>query len=777
MKSIFSSFLNKGTKKSYFELITDEDYYYVVKLKNEPIFYAKKREHASDLIKKLEGIYDWRKVDNLTELQQASPTTYNLIRPYLQKYGCPREFNGNYMITKSDNTVSYRLVDYSIATGEHLVEGLAIRQSDDRYHLDNVSTGRSLTFMESKELLVNFYEETKKLIPWNQKDLPSMIDTDTELRTYLKAAKNSVLNGNDIPELPVSTVSRLQFKIYGGDNEEKLTVFVEAMSKLHNMVGLNDAKSKIESFIKAYSVNKKLAARNFDIADDSLHSLFIGPPGTGKTEVARLMVDILWSLDMIEERKLIEGSKETLVKAAIGGTEEATQEVIRQARGGLLFIDEAGTLAGNTTSGEGQDYGKIAIDTIMRALDKTDENGKKIVAIFASYPKEMETLLETNPGLRSRFPFTFEFNSFTPTELITITRQKLMERHCDPKNVDSIITKLIESKAKSGSLQGNARDIRVLVEEIVRNHKVRISDSNESFGLLTEEDFSTLLNVNSVKTNEGLINLRKEGEKELAEFIGAESIKEDIQTWVNILELNQIRYEQGSEVAPPRLHMALKGNPGVGKTTLARILAKIFKGMGILSRGHLVEIQAKDLVGTHLGHTPQKVNDIVKSAMGGILFIDEFYSLIEGDNDTFGKEAIVKLMAAMENNPKDFLVIVAGYVDQMDRIFQVNPGFPSRLSEQFVLEDYTAEELSQIFTLNMNSDKLIMGTNVLETAKHYITKAKIENNADNSNGRWVRRFVDQIKKAQANRWVKEGKNQLETQLVKEDDIHRAYVKL
>ena len=182
------------------------------------------------------------------------------------------------------------------------------------------------------------------------------------------------------------------------------------------------------------------------------------------------------------------------------------------------------------------------------------------------------------------------------------------------------------------------------------------------------------LNRNNHELNDAL--------NDLNELVGLKNVKLLIKQLEAYIYLEQMRKEKGLKYEPLTLHMIFKGNPGTGKTTVARLLGRILKGIGILSKGHVVEVERADLVGEYIGHTAQKVRENVKRASGGILFIDEAYSLARGGEKDFGKEAIDTLVKAMEDHKSEFILILAGYRDEMEFFLNTNPGLKSRFSLQ-----------------------------------------------------------------------------------------------
>ena len=237
---------------------------------------------------------------------------------------------------------------------------------------------------------------------------------------------------------------------------------------------------------------------------------------------------------------------------------------------------------------------------------------------------------------------------------------------------------------------------------------------------------------------------------DLDALVGLASVKEEIKTLSNFLKIQQKRKEQGLKASSISYHCVFTGNPGTGKTTVARIVAQIYKDLGILSKGHLVETDRAGLVGEYVGHTAVKTNNIIDSALDGVLFIDEAYSLIGSGND-FGKEAIATLLKRMEDDRDRLVVILAGYSNEMQDFINTNPGLQSRFNRYIEFPDYSAEELLQIFEKNIRKYDYQLDDEALAAMEVYFQYAVDNKDANFGNGRFVRNVFEKTLERQANR--------------------------
>ena len=242
--------------------------------------------------------------------------------------------------------------------------------------------------------------------------------------------------------------------------------------------------------------------------------------------------------------------------------------------------------------------------------------------------------------------------------------------------------------------------------------------------------------------------------EELNTLVGLKSVKQDLTNLINLVKIRKLREERGMKQPDITLHLVFSGNPGTGKTTVARLLAKIYKVLGVVSEGQLIEVDRSNLVAGYIGQTATQTAEIVESAIGGILFIDEAYTLVKGgDEKDFGQEAIDTLLKLMEDNRDDLIVIVAGYTDKMEEFVNSNPGLKSRFNKYIFFSDYSGDELTEIFNNMAKKQEYIPDEEASEYIKDYLTKRAKAHEENFANAREARNYLERCIERQATRIV------------------------
>ena len=239
--------------------------------------------------------------------------------------------------------------------------------------------------------------------------------------------------------------------------------------------------------------------------------------------------------------------------------------------------------------------------------------------------------------------------------------------------------------------------------------------------------------------------------EQLEDLVGLEEVKKDVKNLMNLVKVRKLRQENDLPVPPMSLHMVFMGNPGTGKTTVARLVSGLYAAIGVLSKGQLVEVDRSGLVAGYVGQTALKTQEVIKSALGGVLFIDEAYSLSSGGENDFGREAIETILKAMEDHRDDLIVIVAGYTGPMEKFLTSNPGLESRFNKYFFFPDYNGEQLMAIFRKQCEKNGYKMTEETEKAAVELFTQLYEERNENFGNGRDVRNAFEDMIVRQSNR--------------------------
>lgn len=530
-------------------------------------------------------------------------------------------------------------------------------------------------------------------------------------------------------------------------NPSDMTIEV-VMKELDGLIGLSEIKNKIKEYshyLTFIALRKNKGLKEKEVIN--LNAIFKGNPGTGKTTIARKLGKIYHSLGLLSKGHVYEVDRSDLVAEFIGQTAPKTKAALKKAKGGILFIDEAYSLA--RKDDDAKDFGKEAIEMLLKELSDNED----IAIICAGYPAEMDNFLESNPGLKSRFNMFYDFPDYVPQELLQIAHYASEKRgiKLNPQASELLYKKLVEAYRERDKFFGNARLVNSLVDECKMNLGLRVM--NTPFPeKLTPDELSLILpdDIEKLSFKKKPISadipideeLLKESVSKIKRMIGLETVKEDID---ELIKLVRFYNETGRDVRQSfSLHTVFTGNPGTGKTTVARILAQIYKALGILERGHLIECDRQSLVGGYVGQTAIKTAEIIDRAMGGVLFIDEAYSLTEGGQSDFGKEAIEILLKRMEDRRGDFIVIAAGYTDNMKRFIESNPGLKSRFDRTFHFEDFNTNELFEIASNQLAENNLSSDETAKNELQNILSEMYKSRDKYFGNGRAVRKLVEEI---------------------------------
>ena len=518
----------------------------------------------------------------------------------------------------------------------------------------------------------------------------------------------------------------------------------DVLAELDSLVGLDEVKAEVRKLVNLAKVNEARRAQGLKVPPMSYHMVFTGNPGTGKTTVARIVARAFRALGIARTGQLVETDRAGLVGTYAGETATKTNAKVDEAIGGVLFVDEAYQLV----SGDNDNYGKEAIAALIKRME---DDRDKLIVIAAGYTDEMRDFLDANPGMRSRIARTIEFPDYSAPELAAIFRS--MARKNDyilapdlENGLDAAIAKLT---ARRDRTFGNARFVRQLFEDATGRQANRLAES----GSLDADALKTLV-LADLAVGERKADLHaptvEEVLAELDALTGMKPVKEEVRRLVATVKANKLRAEKGvGGDVTMSYNFVFTGNPGTGKTTVARILGRAFRALGVLERANFVETDRSGLVAKYEGQTAAKTNKLIDSAAGGILFIDEAYQLNQGENDQYGAEAVATLLKRMEDARGTMVVIIAGYKEEMKKFMAINSGLESRFNRTIEFPDYSAKELAEIYRSMAKKAKYTLSADTDHWLEPYISMLTKERGKSFGNARWARNLFEKSIERQA----------------------------
>jgi SpoVK/Ycf46/Vps4 family AAA+-type ATPase len=522
----------------------------------------------------------------------------------------------------------------------------------------------------------------------------------------------------------------------------------DILKDLDKYIGMDEVKAAVREIAYAVKNSVERAERGLGEQEKmSMHIILTGNPGTGKTTIARKLGEILASIGYLDSGHVVEVDRAKMVSPYQGETPKVVDRLCDKAMGGILFVDEAYTLAPVSQAGDRDNQGAQALEKLMKRME--DDRGKFVV-IAAGYRTEMDNLFRINPGFRSRFNYFLNIEDYTPDQLYQIMLVFAKEKkYLFSEQAEALTKKMITELYKSRDKDfANGRTMRSLFDQICKKQAQRLQ--GESISTMSNEELMTIEDQDIPYEAPQAVDYT-ECLKKLDGLVGLGGVKKEIS---NLAAYLNLQIKRGETNTFQGKHYVFTGNPGTGKTTVARIMADVFKTLGIVSRGQLVEADRAKLVAGYSGQTAIKTNQLVDQAMGGVLFIDEAYTLKSNDGDSFGAEAIDTLLKRLEDDRGKFICIVAGYTDQMHDFIDTNPGLRSRFTQTIHFDDYTPDELTQIF-INLAKGKSFTIDEETEGAIHReFEQLYLRRDKNFGNAREARRIFDGAVERQSQRLVK-----------------------
>lgn len=573
---------------------------------------------------------------------------------------------------------------------------------------------------EIQRLLTRLRLESQVIYPFNQID---------KLAAYF-GARNWLLRH-----------WRAQFTKYGKVNKEIAVQrkWIEsalpdktAWERLSEMIGLDSVKNRISGQMQVMKIHaqKKLGSKPV------LHMIFRGNPGTGKTTVARLLGELYREIGALKRGHVREvASLSEIVAEYVGGTSPKMNQVIDEALDGVLFIDEAYQLGSNDA------FARQALETLLTRLENDSD---RLAVILAGYPDDMDNLLKTNAGLKRRFPTIIDFEDYNPAQLETILKRFLEEAKLSPSaKMDKVLFDVVTGMhIMRDKTFGNAGDMRNLSQALFLNWSSRIGKTGDLGATLEPIDLPDTYRK-YLPTGQSANTPPQDMDSILAsmdELTGLEEVKETLRSFVTAF---MVQKKIGASESPNK-NIIFLGNPGTGKTTVARILGKLFREIGALKKGHTEEISSlSKIVAEHVGGTSPLMDSEIDKAMDGVLFIDEAYQLGEKDNP-HAKQALETLLPRLENDRDRLSVILAGYSKEMEDLLKINPGLGSRFPTMVRFRDFTPAELLDILKKFLAERKLKVSTEMCFVLADCVNGMYARRDKHFGNARSMRNLADAL---------------------------------
>lgn len=519
--------------------------------------------------------------------------------------------------------------------------------------------------------------------------------------------------------------------------------------KLNKLIGLDIVKKQIESIIASDLVEKeRIKHKGKDYQACSMNMIFGGNPGSAKTTVAKLFAGIAKEKGILKSGAFVERGGMDLDGL---GCVTAIREAFLAAKGGVLFIDEAYSMVSDT-----------AVTVLIQEMENRRED---VIVILAGYNDRMRDFMKINEGLKSRIPHWVDFPDYTADELTDIFKLMIEERGFQVTDEATKEAHYIFEKVRNTDNFGNGGYVRNLIDRASQNQAVRLLSDGKDASVIKKKELFQITKDDISLLEEGLKNEREPGtaKKELDNMIGLASVKKIIHKAIAHYKLNKLCIAKGIAREKASLHMVFTGNPGTAKTSVARLFAEILKDEKVLSTGTFVEVGRADLVGDHVGATAPLVKRKFKEAQGGILFIDEAYSLCDSYENGFGDEAINTIVQEMENHRDNIIVIFAGYKEPMQRFLDRNPGMLSRIAFQIEFDDYTTEELCDIAKLMASKKQMTITDAAMDKLRENFDIVREE--ADYGNGRFVRKTLEEAEMNLAERVLQYKESEITKELI------------
>ncbi|KAI1851825.1 hypothetical protein JX265_013182 [Neoarthrinium moseri] len=506
------------------------------------------------------------------------------------------------------------------------------------------------------------------------------------------------------------------------------------LDELMAMIGLEEVKLE---FLEIKNMVDTKIRQNVEFSKQRYGCSLLGNPGTGKTTVARLYAQFLGSLGVIPGSQFEETTGSKLANMGVSGCQTLVDNMLNDG-GGIIFIDEAYQLTSGNSPG-----GNAVLDYLLAEVENLTG---KIVFVLAGYDKQMESFYAHNPGLPSRFPISIKFADYTDKELLNILIYKIHKNYNDSmqceEGMSGLFARIVARRIGRGRGRegfGNARTVENVLDSITKRQATRIAKERRS--KLKPDDFLlTKEDLIGPKPSEAIA--KSEGWRKLNEMVGLSAVKEAVKSLVDSIQQNYDRELAEQPLIEYSLNKVFLGNPGTGKTTVAKLYGKILVDLGLLSKGEVVVKNPSDFVDSVIGGSEKQTKGILASTAGKVLVIDEAYGLDGGSSgstsfkDPYKAAVIDTIVAEVQSVPgDDRCVLLLGYKDQMEAMFQnVNPGLSRRfpIASAFNFEDFDSDQLARIFDMKLKQHGFEATGEAKQVAMEMLDRARNRPNFGNA---------------------------------------------